>query len=69
MTKEILDRASALIAQSRVQEALLLTQVLVDQPEPSRHDDADEGTQGCSDKHVSHVILDSWFYERGVVAR
>jgi len=35
LTKEILDRADALIAQGRVQEALLLTQVLVDQPEPS----------------------------------
>jgi len=35
LTQEILDRADALIAQSRVREALLLTQVLVDQPAPS----------------------------------
>ena len=35
MTKEILDRADALIAQNRLAEAVLLTQVLVDQPAPS----------------------------------
>jgi uncharacterized protein (TIGR02466 family) len=35
LTKEILDRADDLIAKGRVQEALLLTQVLVDQPQPS----------------------------------
>jgi uncharacterized protein (TIGR02466 family) len=35
VSKEILDRAAALIAQGRVQDALLLTQALVEQPQPS----------------------------------